>query len=118
MQAIVTSEAPPPNAEPPSGAAADEPESDDSDGDGSTAVTALGDGLAFTRACRRTRMPFPKPLGRGFSVWSILKNMIGKVGVGRLCGRHTLAATTDKLNASHASCGVHHDYGTTRQRMA
>ncbi len=27
---------------------------------------------------RRTCLPAPKPLGRGFSVWSILKNMIGK----------------------------------------
>jgi hypothetical protein len=27
----------------------------------------------------RTRMPAPKPLGKGFSIWSLLKNMIGKV---------------------------------------
>ncbi len=26
----------------------------------------------------RDRLPAPKPLGRGFSIWSILKNMIGR----------------------------------------
>ncbi len=26
----------------------------------------------------RTRLPAAKPLGRGFSIWSVLKNMIGK----------------------------------------
>ena len=29
-------------------------------------------------ARQRSRLPAAKPLGRGFSVWSILKNMIGK----------------------------------------
>lgn len=27
---------------------------------------------------RRSRLPAAKPLGRGFSVWSVLKDMIGK----------------------------------------
>lgn len=26
----------------------------------------------------RTRLPMPRPLGKGFSLWSLLKNMIGK----------------------------------------
>ncbi len=26
----------------------------------------------------RSQLPAPKPLGRGFSIWSILKNMIGR----------------------------------------
>mmetsp|Transcript_36555 Transcript_36555/g.81376 ORF Transcript_36555/g.81376 Transcript_36555/m.81376 type:complete len:1235 (-) Transcript_36555:10-3714(-) len=48
--------------------------------EGKPGKRALGKGPS-TRAVVhrvRSRLPAPRPLGRGFSVWSILKNMIGK----------------------------------------
>jgi len=77
INAIVAREAPPPGADPMTAAET----SSESDGEGGRVLSRPGSGrtpqVAAARG-RRTRMPFPKPLGRGFSVWSILKNMIGK----------------------------------------
>ncbi|GIL87005.1 hypothetical protein Vretimale_14185 [Volvox reticuliferus] len=52
---------------------------DDEDDDDSETGAGAG-GAAATRRpyAGRSRLPAPKPLGRGFSIWSILKNMIGR----------------------------------------
>ncbi|GLI63141.1 hypothetical protein VaNZ11_006049 [Volvox africanus] len=52
---------------------------DDEDDDDSE-TGAGGGGAEATRRpyAGRSRLPAPKPLGRGFSIWSILKNMIGR----------------------------------------
>lgn len=49
---------------------------------------------------RRERLPAPAPVGRGFSIWSVLKNAIGKD-----LTRITLPATINEpLSALQASC--------------
>jgi len=63
-EAITTQE--PPDKAPVDGALTDVPDEDDDDEEGAQAGAV------------RTRLPAPRPLGKGFSIWSLLKNMIGK----------------------------------------
>ncbi|GLC39400.1 hypothetical protein PLESTM_000892700 [Pleodorina starrii] len=58
----------------------DDEDDDDSEGGPGSSGGAGGAGGAVARRpyTGRCRLPAPKPLGRGFSIWSILKNMIGR----------------------------------------
>ncbi|KAK9811536.1 hypothetical protein WJX72_005524 [[Myrmecia] bisecta] len=65
-------------SEPPEGPASDEESEDDAASD--TELSALEDGEqdVWEVVARRQRMPVPRPLNRGFSIWSVLKNAIGR----------------------------------------
>ncbi|KAG1653573.1 hypothetical protein FOA52_002459 [Chlamydomonas sp. UWO 241] len=73
--AIVASEAPPAHAAPPVAGSDESEEEDESEDERPSGAATQGEG---GMRGRRARLPGAKPLGRGFSVWSILKNMIGK----------------------------------------
>lgn len=55
----------------------------------------------------RSRLPAAKPLGKGFSIWSLLKNMIGKD-----LTRLTMPATINEPTSTLQRCVVW--YGMNR----
>ncbi len=63
----------------------------------------------------RSKLPAPKPLGRGFSIWSLLKNMIGK-DLTRLTMPATINEPTSTLQRYRVDTSTHtrtHTYKRT-----